>query len=460
MFNPTVNVFRIHWFAVRPCFELVSSRSLSRFGAGVLHPRHYYEAKTNDHSLFTLSRLGRRSQFTRTVNGKKLKPHKFWSLYMSDVASEHFRGAWNGLAPMHFHFKPEPGKKLLALLPEINLRPDKLLAGVTKIRAFPKAYLCPAGWIVAISAEIEGAFPFNTLPSLIDRLRTQKVFLYKGSPAALKDVLREMHLVIRGALLDRDEPQVEDNLAIYSVSSPVAFQEQLSFDPMGEQLDLQAILAIVGEGPPPAENRRLVTPGPNNIAVTAFNRGTMLITRGSGSPPECALSNLKNLLLMTVFMQKYHQRSFGHSDPEVLSMREEVAQTFRVLESRWESPHFKQICAQHDGIIKMLQEEPAPIKSSGTFEMQTQRLNTILAFVFGVIFIAAILALVVLIPNPTVTQWKVFCVVLALAAGGISTTISGMLKIDLTFTKRAVIGATGALAVFVIVYFFVPAMAK
>jgi hypothetical protein len=35
-----------------------------------------------------------------------------------------------------------------------------------------------------------------------------------------------------------------------------------------------------------------------------------------------------------------------------------------------------------------------------------------------------------------------------------------MLKVDLTFTKRAVIGATGALAVFVIVYFFVPAMAK
>src|SRR5258708_12375519 len=140
MFNPTVNVFRIHWFAVRPCFELASSsRSLSKFGAGVLHPGRYYEDKTNDHSLFSLSTLGRRSQVTRRVNGKKLKPHKFWSLYMSGVASEGFRGVWNGLAPMHFQFKPESGKKMLSLLPQIRLHPAHLPPAVTQIPPLPQA---------------------------------------------------------------------------------------------------------------------------------------------------------------------------------------------------------------------------------------------------------------------------------------------------------------------------------
>jgi hypothetical protein len=86
--------------------------------------------------------------------------------------------------------------------------------------------------------------------------------------------------------------------------------------------------------------------------------------------------------------------------------------------------------------------------------------NTILAFVFGVVFVTTILALVIFIPNPTVPQWRVFCAVLALAGGGVATTLTGMLKVNLTFGSKAAIAATGALAVFVILYFFVPAMSK
>ncbi|MBZ5523285.1 MAG: hypothetical protein LAP21_13695 [Acidobacteriia bacterium] len=89
-----------------------------------------------------------------------------------------------------------------------------------------------------------------------------------------------------------------------------------------------------------------------------------------------------------------------------------------------------------------------------------QTLNPILAFVFGLVFLASILVIIIVVPNPTLAQWRVFCVVLALAAGGVATVLSGMLKVDLNLGKRAAIGATGALAVFVIVYFFVPAMAK
>jgi hypothetical protein len=90
----------------------------------------------------------------------------------------------------------------------------------------------------------------------------------------------------------------------------------------------------------------------------------------------------------------------------------------------------------------------------------TQRLNAILAFAFGLILIAAILTLAVVIKNPTHLQVQVFSVVLALAAGGFATVLSGMLNVRLNLGKKVAIGATGALAVFVIVYFFVPAMAR
>jgi hypothetical protein len=90
----------------------------------------------------------------------------------------------------------------------------------------------------------------------------------------------------------------------------------------------------------------------------------------------------------------------------------------------------------------------------------TPRLNLILAFVFGVLFLVAILTLVIFIPNPTKAQAQVFSVILALAAGGFASVLSGMLNVRLTLTSKVAIGATGALAVFVIVYFFVPAMAR
>jgi hypothetical protein len=90
----------------------------------------------------------------------------------------------------------------------------------------------------------------------------------------------------------------------------------------------------------------------------------------------------------------------------------------------------------------------------------THKLNLILAFVFGVLFLVAILTLVIFIPNPTKAQAQVFSVVLALAAGGFASVLSGMLNVRLNLTSKVAIGATGALAVFVIVYFFVPAMAR
>ncbi len=77
----------------------------------------------------------------------------------------------------------------------------------------------------------------------------------------------------------------------------------------------------------------------------------------------------------------------------------------------------------------------------------------ILAFLFGVIFVIALLVLAVVIQTPTPFQYTVFRIVLALAAGGVASMIPGFLEVTISNWLRA----GGALAVFVVVYFFNPA---
>jgi hypothetical protein len=77
----------------------------------------------------------------------------------------------------------------------------------------------------------------------------------------------------------------------------------------------------------------------------------------------------------------------------------------------------------------------------------------ITAFTFGVIFVTALLVLAVKFPEPTSFQYMVFRIVLALAAGGVGAMIPGFLKVEV----KPGIRAGGALAVFVVVFFFNPA---
>jgi hypothetical protein len=77
----------------------------------------------------------------------------------------------------------------------------------------------------------------------------------------------------------------------------------------------------------------------------------------------------------------------------------------------------------------------------------------ITAFAFGVVFVTALLVLAVKFPEPTSFQYMVFRIVLALAAGGVGAMIPGFLKVEV----KPGIRAGGALAVFVIVFFFNPA---
>ena len=83
----------------------------------------------------------------------------------------------------------------------------------------------------------------------------------------------------------------------------------------------------------------------------------------------------------------------------------------------------------------------------------SKALEKILAFSFGVIFVTALLVLAVAIPSPTPSQYTVFRIVLALAAGGVAAVIPGFLQAKVgTFVR-----AGGAMAVFVVVFFYSPA---
>jgi hypothetical protein len=78
--------------------------------------------------------------------------------------------------------------------------------------------------------------------------------------------------------------------------------------------------------------------------------------------------------------------------------------------------------------------------------------DKILAFTFGVVFVVVMLYIALYVPNPTETQWFIFRVVLALAAAGVGAVLPGLLNVE----AGPYVRAGGALALFVIVYWFNP----
>lgn len=77
----------------------------------------------------------------------------------------------------------------------------------------------------------------------------------------------------------------------------------------------------------------------------------------------------------------------------------------------------------------------------------------ICAFVFGVIFVVVLLVTAFFVPYPTAFQELVFRIVLAGALAGIAAIIPGFLHVDI----KGVIRAGGAIAVFVVIFWFNPA---
>jgi hypothetical protein len=92
---------------------------------------------------------------------------------------------------------------------------------------------------------------------------------------------------------------------------------------------------------------------------------------------------------------------------------------------------------------------PADIKSQHKFET--------VAFYCGIVFLLLAVVLAISIPNPTSFQLRVFTGFFSIAVGAFSIKLTGMLSVRMTFGTKVLISATGALAVFVLIYFFVPA---
>jgi hypothetical protein len=76
----------------------------------------------------------------------------------------------------------------------------------------------------------------------------------------------------------------------------------------------------------------------------------------------------------------------------------------------------------------------------------------------GCSLVAISVALAFTFSNPSPLQKKLIQALLSLGCGGFATELTGFIKVDMAFGKRLVIGAGGALAVFVILYFWNPSI--
>lgn len=86
----------------------------------------------------------------------------------------------------------------------------------------------------------------------------------------------------------------------------------------------------------------------------------------------------------------------------------------------------------------------------------TIRVDAVVCFIFGVIFLSVMLGFAVAFPNPSSFQVQVFMAALSLAAAGVGAAIPG---ID-ALRYKGVIRASGAIVLFLIVWFSRPILAE
>lgn len=83
--------------------------------------------------------------------------------------------------------------------------------------------------------------------------------------------------------------------------------------------------------------------------------------------------------------------------------------------------------------------------------------QVIVAASFGVTFIVVLMIIAVKFPYPTPFQYNVFRIILSLAAAGVAAMLPGFINLEINQTQALAIRAGGALAVFLIIYFYNPA---
>src|SRR5271157_5170260 len=87
----------------------------------------------------------------------------------------------------------------------------------------------------------------------------------------------------------------------------------------------------------------------------------------------------------------------------------------------------------------------------------TRRLEMGLAFLFGCVALAAVLWLAFRARDLSDQQFEILRIVLALAGGGVGAVIPGFLDVSVKASTKLALRAGGALAVFVVLYFWSPA---
>jgi len=87
----------------------------------------------------------------------------------------------------------------------------------------------------------------------------------------------------------------------------------------------------------------------------------------------------------------------------------------------------------------------------------THQLELGLAFVFGCVAIGVVLWLAFRGQNLNEQQFEILRIVLALAGGGVGAVIPGFLDVSMKAGAKLALRAGGALAVFVVLYFWSPA---
>jgi hypothetical protein len=80
-----------------------------------------------------------------------------------------------------------------------------------------------------------------------------------------------------------------------------------------------------------------------------------------------------------------------------------------------------------------------------------------LALWVGLVIFAVAIGLAFAFSSPTPLQTRIILGAFSLGGGAIATEISGMISVNLNLGQKLVIGATGALAIFVILYLVLPA---
>jgi hypothetical protein len=151
--------------------------------------------------------------------------------------------------------------------------------------------------------------------------------------------------------------------------------------------------------------------------------------------------------------------SDGHGTLTITDRKSTVEVTVEVPAEYHEEPKSRLLAAEQENCefvypnIHVNPINPPPPLPPTWSEIMKQHFPAVI----GVGFVLIAIFLAFAFANPSPLQIHIILAVLSLGGGAFGTEISGMIKADLTLGAKFTIAATGAAAIFVILYFAVPA---